>query len=178
MTEADRHYLHVKMVMGKTFPDDAWWEGFVARNLPKNLVYYIGGRCNGKTLTMAELYRDLVTKANPDIRRVPDIKNVIFNPPATIVMWADGTKTVVKAINEDYDPEKGLAMAIAKKALGNKGNYFNDIKKWTKKWTDAMELAFQRLHNARRNKKATKRDLIVAMKQARGFLNKEDIAGD
>jgi hypothetical protein len=66
--------------------------------------------------------------------RVPDIKNVIFNPPATIIMWADGTKTVVKAVNEDYDPEKGLAMAITKKALGNKGNYFNDIKKWTDKY--------------------------------------------
>ena len=28
-------------------------------------------------------------------------------------------------------PEKGLAMAIAKKALGNRGNYFNRIKVWT-----------------------------------------------
>lgn len=50
-----------------------------------------------------------------------EIKKVIFNNPATIVFWADGTKTVVKAKNEDFDPEKGLAMAIAKKALGNKG---------------------------------------------------------
>ena len=58
------------------------------------------------------------------------IKDVIFNDPATIVMWSDGTKTVVKCENEAYDPEKGLAMAIAKKALGNKGNYFNVFKKW------------------------------------------------
>ena len=28
------------------------------------------------------------------------IKNVIFNPPATIVFWSDDTKTVVKAENE------------------------------------------------------------------------------
>lgn len=61
---------------------------------------------------------------------LPEIKNVIFNDSATIVFWADDTKTVVKAVNEDFDPEKGLAMAIAKKALGNKGNYFNSIKKW------------------------------------------------
>ena len=60
------------------------------------------------------------------------IKNVIFNPPATIVFWEDGTKTVVKAENEDFDPEKGLAMAITKKVLGNKGNYFETVKKWTK----------------------------------------------
>ena len=61
---------------------------------------------------------------------IPEIKNVIFNPPATIVFWQDGTKTVVKATNEVYDPEKGLAMAIAKRALGNQGNYYNVIKKW------------------------------------------------
>lgn len=61
------------------------------------------------------------------------IKNVVFNPPATIVFWADNTKTVVKAENEDFDPEKGLAMAIAKKALGNKGNYYEVFKKWLPK---------------------------------------------
>ena len=58
------------------------------------------------------------------------IKNVIFNDPATIVFWNDGTKTVVKAENEPFDPEKGLAMAIAKKSLGNRGNYYNEFKKW------------------------------------------------
>lgn len=58
------------------------------------------------------------------------IKNVIFSDPATIVLWEDGTKTVVKCENEAFDPEKGLAMALAKKMLGNKGNYFNVFKKW------------------------------------------------
>lgn len=59
------------------------------------------------------------------------INKVIFNDPATIVFWADGTKTVVKVQeDETFDPEKGLAMAIAKKALGNKGNYYNEINKW------------------------------------------------
>ena len=62
---------------------------------------------------------------------IPSIKNVIFNPPATIVFWEDNTKTVVKCGEGDiFDPEKGLAMAISKKALGNRGNYFNEIKKW------------------------------------------------
>lgn len=65
---------------------------------------------------------------------VPAIKNVIFNDPATIVFWVDGTKTVVKAKDGDiFDPEKGLAMAISKKALGNKGNYCNELKKWLPK---------------------------------------------
>lgn len=47
-----------------------------------------------------------------------DIKRVIYNDPATIILWADGTKTVVKAHNEPFDREKGLAMAILKKMLG------------------------------------------------------------
>lgn len=64
-------------------------------------------------------------------RRSMSIEKVIFNDPATIVFWEDDTKTVVKrGENDIFDPEKGLAMAIAKKALGNKGNYYNEIKKW------------------------------------------------
>lgn len=65
---------------------------------------------------------------------IPEIEKVIFNDPATIVYWSDGTKTVVKKQKPDskkkFDPEKGLAMAIAKKALGNTGRYFDTIKEW------------------------------------------------
>ena len=65
---------------------------------------------------------------------IPEIKNVIFNDPATIVFWDDGTKTVVKCQDGDeFDPEKGLAMAIVKKAYGNKGSYCNKLKKWLPK---------------------------------------------
>jgi len=63
-------------------------------------------------------------------RSLPPVKKVIFNAPATIVMWGDGTKTVVKAYNEPFDKEKGLAMAICKKIYGNKGNYNNVFKKF------------------------------------------------
>ena len=61
------------------------------------------------------------------------IKKVKFNPPATIVFWTDNTKTVVKCNGEDYDPEKGFAMCICKKMLGNKGNYYEVFKKWLPK---------------------------------------------
>ena len=65
---------------------------------------------------------------------IPEIKNVIFNDRATIVFWDDGTKTVVKCQPGDsFDPEKGLAMAITKKAYGNKGSYCNQLKKWLPK---------------------------------------------
>ena len=65
------------------------------------------------------------------VPEMPAINRVIFNYPATIVLWSDGTKTVVKCGERDkWDPEKGLAMAVAKKAMGNKGNYNKVLKKW------------------------------------------------
>lgn len=68
------------------------------------------------------------------LKEVPVITNVIFNEPATIVFWKDGTKTVVKAQGDDeFDPEKGLAMAVNKKVLGtniSKSNYYDIFKKW------------------------------------------------
>lgn len=64
------------------------------------------------------------------------IKDVIFNEPATIIKWTDGTKTVVKCQNgEPYDREKGFAMAIVKKICGNTGCY-NDL---FHKWCDVEE---------------------------------------
>lgn len=78
----------------------------------------------------SRVYRYTMAKTLPNI---PAIKDVIFNNPATIVFWEDGTKTVVKAENEEYDPEKGLAMAISKKVLGNKYSYYNTFAKWLKK---------------------------------------------
>lgn len=59
------------------------------------------------------------------------IKRVYFNDPVTVVIWKDGTKTIVRCDERDvYDPEKALAMAISKKALGNKGKYYDIFKKW------------------------------------------------
>jgi len=70
-----------------------------------------------------------------DLMRV-SIKNVIFNNPATIVFWSDGTKTVCTCSEADtYDPEKGLALCCMKKLLyKNKGHIFNNAReKWLKK---------------------------------------------
>ena len=63
---------------------------------------------------------------NFPLDNIPEVKKIIFNDPATIVYWKDGTKTVVKCQKgDDFDPEKGFAMAFLKKCWGNKGN-FND----------------------------------------------------
>lgn len=90
-----------------------------------------------------------------------EIKNVIFNNPATIVFWSDGTKTVVKAENEPFDPEKGLAMAIAKKALGNEGNYYNEFKKWIPEEEEVPEILNKKMNISEDKKTLTKKYYTV-----------------
>lgn len=59
------------------------------------------------------------------------IKRVIINEPATIILWEDGSKTVVKcASDEPFDPEKGIAMAYIKHVM------FNDKTTRCNKWFD------------------------------------------
>lgn len=99
-------------------------EGISARNVATGTIN------NASISTSRKVeYNEMFKKAK--------IKNVIFNDPATIVFWSDGTKTVVKCGENDiYDPEKGLAMAVAKKYLGtNKShsNYMDEFKKWLPK---------------------------------------------
>lgn len=57
------------------------------------------------------------------------IKRVIFNDPATGIIWNDGTKTVAKCVKGDkYDPEKGFAIAYAKKFGGK--TFREEMEKW------------------------------------------------
>lgn len=82
--------------------------------------------------------------------KAPEIKDVIFNNPATIVFWKDGTKTVVKCQNkEKFDPEKGLAMAFVKKIHGNKGKYFDQIKDWVEPYEEQQKLLKKKNRNRR-----------------------------
>lgn len=82
-----------------------------------------------KSFMRDSLYK--IMSSNVSSIKNAEIKKVIFNNPATIVFWSDEKKTVVKcADNETFDEEKGLAMAISKRVLGNHGNYYNEFKKW------------------------------------------------
>jgi len=60
--------------------------------------------------------------------KYPKIDKVIFHDPATIVIWKDKTKTVVKCHKEPFDREKGLAMCIAKKVLGK--DFHKTFREW------------------------------------------------
>lgn len=58
------------------------------------------------------------------------IKNVIFNNPATIIEWFDGTKTIVKCDkNDKYDKATGLALCICKYIMGS-GEFHREFHKW------------------------------------------------
>lgn len=49
----------------------------------------------------------------------PEIEQIIYSPPATIIKWADGDKTVVKtSANDEYDPVFGVLMAYFQKHSG------------------------------------------------------------
>lgn len=83
---------------------------------------------------------------------IPEIKEVIFNYPATIVCWKDGSKTVVKCSkDEPFDREKAVAMCFIKKML-----------KPSKKchWLDAIHDAIK-VAEEKENRKAEARDAKI-----------------
>jgi hypothetical protein len=85
---------------------------------------------------------DLVETVKPRETYIPEITNAYCNNPVTVVLWADGTKTMVRCQNGDeYSPETGLALCIAKKALGNMPNFNNVLKKWIPKETEPVDIS-------------------------------------
>lgn len=90
---------------------------------------------DGYDFVFSPLWLDKVEEGKCEVKfKLGDkIKDVKFSGPATIVFWTDGTKTVVKCRKGDkFDPEKGIAMACAKKLLGNEDGYHKEIAKYAK----------------------------------------------
>lgn len=90
-----------------------------------------------RTRDLYELYcfNDALATADMYKYSTMTIKKVIFNDPATIVFWMDGTKTVVKCSEDDeYNPDAGIAFAFMKKYFGNDNSYHKILKKHTKEY--------------------------------------------
>lgn len=104
------------------------------------------------------------------------IKNVIFSGPATIVFFTDGSKEVVKCDPKDtFDPEKGIALACARKLMGGDG-YYAVIREMAKKesvpTTDQMRFemaAFCRDHECFVNCPIGKHTSDTRKKCGRGY---------
>lgn len=84
----------------------------------------VGDVYNGMTVWQRKVCRFLIGEALKQAKAsfTPEsIKKVIYNDPATIIFWSDGTKTIVKCMeDEDHDPEKGFMAAVTKKVFGDK----------------------------------------------------------
>lgn len=133
----------VKFVKSRvgTFEGIDFWTRFV----DEDKVYTVDKVTeDGATITLKEdgynfvyspLWLDKVEGGKCEVKFTlgDKIKDVKFSGPATIVFWTDGTKTVVKCRKGDkFDPEKGIAMACAKKLLGNEDGYHKEIAKYAK----------------------------------------------
>lgn len=76
-----------------------------------------------KTISTTKItVRDINAKscAPISIIKIPEISKIVFNNPATIVFWEDGTKTVVKCMEgQEFNEYYGVACAIMKRYFGN-----------------------------------------------------------
>lgn len=76
-------------------------------------------------------------------RFIPKPVRVIFNDPATIVFWEDGTKTVAKAQAGDlFNKQRGVVVCMLKKMMGNDNSYnklMNALEKEAAKWVSSDE---------------------------------------
>ena len=94
-----------------------------------NPVYGVTGASSDKSKSKNDISKPKMTHV------CPGIKKVIFNDPATIVLWDDGTKTVVKCSEGDtYSEWSGLAFCICKKLMGD------EFHKVFKHWCDRDDI--------------------------------------
>ena len=87
------------------------------KNLYDHLVWN-SNPISSNSLTINNISNDTI---KPNTIRVSDVfvKKIIFSNPATIVFWSDGSKTVVKCMdNEEFNPYYGFVCAFAKKLFG------------------------------------------------------------
>lgn len=114
---------------------------------PKYVTYYAPiGKIKEATITTDGIKMDATINA-PDLYSLlvdeilwgktrplypSSIKKVIFNDPATIVIWSSGKKTVVKVKpGETFDKWTGFAMCLLKYQLGET-RFHQLMRRWCK----------------------------------------------
>lgn len=97
---------------------------------------------NGKIVASFTDFGNKTVDKNFMIMLKPE--RIIFNDPATIVFWSDGSKTVVKCSEDDtFDTYTGFTMAYLKKIMGSgkKAEKFigdNEFEPETTKWISQL----------------------------------------
>lgn len=114
---AEKYHVELTEHMHKSFSDF-----YVSKS-----ITFAGDSFSIKCI-LRDLYCSRSVEGNTLI--MPLIDKVIYNEPATIILWDDGSKTVVKCTDgEEYDPATGFAMAYVKKLYGNTGRIFRACQK-------------------------------------------------
>lgn len=96
---------------------------------------------DGKSEYTKELLNKLI--GGTDEMKNVDVKKIIFSGPKTIVLWNDGTKTIVSMSKDElrFDPEAAFCAAYTKKMFGSNSKIKRIIKEKSniKKWKEENE---------------------------------------
>ena len=76
-----------------------------------------------------EKNRKFAERGTDEMKNV-DVKKIIFSGPKTIVLWSDGTKTIVSMSKDEthFDPEAAFCAAYTKKIFGTNSKIKRIIK--------------------------------------------------
>ena len=90
------------------------------KDAPDEEIPFCDLDCSEFDLCQEECFDCEFGEEDPMMWGIPAVNHIIFNPPATIVFWDDGTKTVVKCMEDQpYEKYAGFAMACMKKMFGS-----------------------------------------------------------
>lgn len=83
-----------------------------------------------------------LTEGDTSMKKL-DVKKIIFSGPKTIVLWTDGTKTIVSMSKDEakFDPEAAFCAAYTKKMFGTNSKIKRIIKEKSnyKEWKEKEE---------------------------------------
>ena len=96
------------------------WEN----NTDRTTSDYISRTSTGRSIinnSHVGIYEPIWRTTDKDLARV---KKIIFSPPATIVIWEDKHKEVVKCSDdEEFEPEVGVAMCFMKRIFESRNQF-------------------------------------------------------
>nr|DAT40666.1 MAG TPA: hypothetical protein [Caudoviricetes sp.] len=111
-------------------------EGEITMGLRSGKTYLTQiGRCKNKDngfdsiIYQMEKKRKFAERGTDEMKKL-DVKKIIFSGPKTIVMWTDGTKTIVSMSKDEtnFDPEAAFCAAYTKKMFGTNSKIKRVIK--------------------------------------------------
>lgn len=111
-------------------------EGEITMGLRSGKTYLTEiGKCKNKdngfdsVIYQMEKKRKFAERGTDEMKNV-DVKKIIFSGPKTIVLWTDGTKTIVSMSKDElrFDPEAAFCAAYTKKMFGTNSKIKRVIK--------------------------------------------------